>query len=208
MRIYIVRHGNTFEKNEAPRRVGSETDVPLVESGFIQAESLGKDLLGKKIIFSNVYSSPLLRAKQTTQKILEQLNSNLVIEHLDFLNEINHGVDENKVESEVVERIGNAAIRDWDEKAIEPNGWIVNAEKRMNGFRDFVENHRRFVDTNILMVTSNGAARFLLQAYQIKHSHKNLKLRTGSYGCVEFLKESISLKCWDIRPDISVNSKS
>lgn len=32
MRLCIIRHGNTFESNEIPRRVDSKTNIPLVES--------------------------------------------------------------------------------------------------------------------------------------------------------------------------------
>ncbi|MCK5386498.1 MAG: histidine phosphatase family protein [Gammaproteobacteria bacterium] len=197
--LYIVRHGNTFAKGESPRRVGSKTNIPLVESGFDQADSLGMHFFNKKINFSKVYSSPLLRAQQTTQKILQQLNSKIEIESLDLLNEIDHGPDENKIESEVEARIGKHAIQEWDENAIVPDGWIVDYEQRIAGWKQFIEDHKKC--GNILMVTSNGAARFLLQAYHLKEAHRNLKLRTGSYGCVAVTNECLSLKSWDIRPE-------
>lgn len=199
MHLYIVRHGNTFGNNELPRRIGSKTNIPLVESGLIQAVSLGKYFSDKNIIFSKVYSSPLIRAKQTAQKILQQFSNNLVIEELDFLNEIDHGPDENKIESEVIERIGRNAIKEWDKNAIEPEGWIVDADKRIEGWRKFIELQN--VCDRILLVTSNGAARFLLKAYQINHVRKNLKLKTGAFGCIEFEDGKITLKYWDFRPD-------
>jgi len=68
MKIFLVRHG---EKEL------SEEDVSLTKEGFIQAKAVAKQLMKYKI--SKVYSSDLLRAKQTAneyvllsqQKIIE-----------------------------------------------------------------------------------------------------------------------------------------
>ncbi len=40
--LYIVRHGNTFEPDEPPRRIGRRTDLPLVESGRAKEDKLGQ----------------------------------------------------------------------------------------------------------------------------------------------------------------------
>ena len=40
-RIFIIRHGNTFESSADARRIGARTDIPLVESGHAQAARLG-----------------------------------------------------------------------------------------------------------------------------------------------------------------------
>jgi broad specificity phosphatase PhoE len=41
-RIVIVRHGNTFEAGETPRRIGARTDLPLTADGQAQADALGR----------------------------------------------------------------------------------------------------------------------------------------------------------------------
>ena len=38
--IYIVRHGNTFDKGDVVTRVGARTDLGLSSSGQTQAEAL------------------------------------------------------------------------------------------------------------------------------------------------------------------------
>ncbi|MDH5368844.1 MAG: histidine phosphatase family protein [Gammaproteobacteria bacterium] len=196
--IYLVRHGNTFKKDEVPRRVGSRTNIPLVESGFAQADALGIYFANNKINFSKAYSSPLLRAQQTTQQILQHQPDKIEIQSLDLLNEIDHGPDENKIESEVEARIGKEAIQQWDNNAIVPEGWIVNYEQRIIGWQSFIKEHE--MCGNLLMVTSNGAARFLLKAFQLKDTQQNLKLRTGAYGCLTLTNGELALKGWDIRP--------
>ena len=40
-RIFIIRHGNTFESSATACRIGAGTDLPLVESGRAQADRLG-----------------------------------------------------------------------------------------------------------------------------------------------------------------------
>ena len=38
----VVRHGNTFEADEQPRRIGARTDLPLTAKGVEQARALGR----------------------------------------------------------------------------------------------------------------------------------------------------------------------
>jgi len=57
MKIFLVRHG---EAN--PEREG----VPLTEKGILEAKAVAKKL--KKYNFEKVYSSNLLRAKQTCEE--------------------------------------------------------------------------------------------------------------------------------------------
>lgn len=70
MQLYLVRHGET-EWNKQYRYYG-RTDIPLNDEGRRQAEKIG-DLL-KDISFDKIYSSPLLRAKQTEEMIAHRKN--------------------------------------------------------------------------------------------------------------------------------------
>lgn len=63
--IYLVRHGQTAW-NEEGRLCGS-SDVPLSEEGLVQAYKLAERLKG--IDICAIYSSPLLRARQTAEAI-------------------------------------------------------------------------------------------------------------------------------------------
>ena len=68
--LYVVRHGNTFEAGEAPRRVGARTDLPLTAAGLAQAEALGRHFADAGIRFTAVLSGPLLRTRQTAAAII------------------------------------------------------------------------------------------------------------------------------------------
>jgi broad specificity phosphatase PhoE len=57
MKLILVRHGEADSKTEG---------TPLTEKGISQAKILSKEL--KKYDFDKIYSSPLLRAKQTCEE--------------------------------------------------------------------------------------------------------------------------------------------
>lgn len=63
--IYIIRHGQT-QWNHASVLQG-RSDHPLNESGIRQAQEAGRWLREQGIVFSGVYSSPLVRAVQTAE---------------------------------------------------------------------------------------------------------------------------------------------
>jgi probable phosphoglycerate mutase len=205
--LYVVRHGNTFEAGEAPRRVGSATDLPLTAAGLQQAEALGAHFARGGVQFARALSSNLKRTRSTAEAILQHQPYPLVLETADFLAEIDHGPDENQTEDAVLARIGRAALELWDSDTVPPPGWDVRAEwrrARWLAFADEVMTAHR--DDAILLVTSNGAGRFSLSAFGLKPGGKpaGMKMRTGSYGVVEAGGGGrFRLVEWDKRPDAS-----
>jgi probable phosphoglycerate mutase len=204
-RLYIVRHGNTFEAGESPRRIGARTDLPLAAAGLAQAEALGAHFAQRGIRFARALSSGLKRTDATAEAILRQQPHPLVLETADFLAEIDHGPDENQPEDAVLARIGRAALDLWDTETLPPPGWDARAEWRQARWLQFaaeaVAGHR---DDAILLVTSNGAGRFALLAFGLRPGGKtgSVKFRTGSYGLVEAGGGGkFRLLEWDRRPD-------
>ncbi len=65
--LYLVRHGQTDWN--LGRRVQGRSDIPLNETGIIEAQQLGKEL--KAVSFHAVYSSPLQRAHETARIVNE-----------------------------------------------------------------------------------------------------------------------------------------
>jgi probable phosphoglycerate mutase len=200
MNLYIVRHGNTFLENQVPVRIGQKTNIPLVESGVNQAIELGKYFAKEKIIFDIVYCSYLERTIQTADIITSYQPNQILPVQDELFNEIDHGIDEGKFEFEIKLRIGEKAIEDWDQLGIVPDGWIADEEKRKREWRNFVNKYKsRF--KNILIVTSNGSARFLIKSYNLLNDFQNLKLRTGSYSVINFQNENqIIIEKWDTLP--------
>lgn len=182
MRAIIVRHGDTFAPHEPPRRIGARTDLPLVESGRQQAQALAEHFAGVR--FDRCLTSPLLRTRETAAIVAPYLTP----EPTEWLREIDHGPDEDQLEEDVLARIGAPALEAWERDALPPRDWIVDAPARIAAWRAF------FAATNemVLLVTSNGAARFALMALGVSPA----KLRTGAYGKIADGR----IEAWNIRP--------
>ena len=65
--IFIIRHGQT-ELNSRMLLQG-RSDHPLNETGRQQASEAGRLLRREGIVFTRVYSSPLIRAVQTAELV-------------------------------------------------------------------------------------------------------------------------------------------
>lgn len=199
----IVRHGNTFAAGEAPRRIGARTDLPLTDEGIAQAHRLGVHFAASGWRFARVLVSPLARTRQTAEAILAHQPDPPAAEPCEWLREIDHGPDEDKPEDAVLARIGRAALTAWDEQALPPPDWIVDAEARKAGWRALFASGDR--DAPTLVVTSNGAARFALLAdaalsTAISGLH-SLKLPTGGYGVVRRGRDDVlEVPVWGRRP--------
>ena len=192
-RIFICRHGNTFDKGDIVRRVGARTDMPLSTSGRQQAEELARAL--SKFNFAQAYCSALIRTQQTAVAIISEETP---LETLDFLTEIDYGEDENKPESEVVARLGQDILDLWNIDAIAPQGWKVDPEEIIAAWVSFFDTQRRS-NEDILVVTSNGVARFVLDVITNPDFDTPRKLRTAAYGVVELSPNKTELLFWDKR---------
>ena len=120
-----------------------------------------------------------------------------------ILTEIDHGPDEDRPEAEVVARLGQGAIELWDTELVPPSGWNVGTQWRIAAWRDFARVVRS-ADEPVLLVTSNGAARFALAAFALNggDSGRSMKLRTGAYGVIEIDDGgAFRLVEWDRRPE-------
>lgn len=200
--LIIARHGNTFTSEQTPTRVGKRTDLPLVESGRKQAETLGKYLSENNLVPNLVYTSKLQRTQETAQIALQTMGISLPVVPLDIFDEIDYGEDENQTEDKVIARIGAQAIKDWDEHAIVPQGWIASPEKIIENWTNFAENIKNSGHI-VLVLTSNGTARFapLLAGTMAEFKEKYaLKLSTGALGILRHNGSKWQIEGWNIRP--------
>jgi len=197
----IARHGNTFAPGEPARRIGAGTDLPLVESGRLQASRLGAHFREQGWHFDRVLASPLRRTRESAALIVAAMADGPQVETRDWLAEIDHGPDENRTEAEVTARIGEAALAAWDAEGIAPPGWQVDGAAREAAWRRFFAGAPA---GRTLLVTSNGAARFGLLADEglarQAAALPSLKLATGAYGLIALDGGSPRLVAWNQRP--------
>lgn len=196
-RLYIIRHGNTFDAGDTLLRVGARTDLALSVSGRTQAQALGRCFAGMAPNLAMLSSGPLLRTRQTASAIASALNwPDVTID--DRLTEIDYGPDEGRPEADVVSRIGAEGLAAWERDASVPPGWQVDPEALQSAWRDILsEAAARNGDT--ITVTSNGVARFVLPV--IGAGDVPLKLKTGAWGAIDLPPGAApQLACWNERP--------
>ena len=205
--LIIARHGNTFTVDDTPTRVGAHTDLPLVESGQEQARQIGAWLKEQNIYPEVVYSSELQRTKQTAQLAVETLGYKQHIFPLAIFNEIDYGPDENQTEDKVITRIGAQAIKDWDDKAIVPDGWKFNPDECIQNWKNFatqiLADNKHDEDDVVMAVTSNGIARFaphLTGNFEEFADNHKIKLSTGALGILKFEDNQWIIKDWNVKP--------
>ncbi|CCB89420.1 histidine phosphatase family protein [Simkania negevensis] len=202
--LIIVRHGNTFEKGETPRRVGGRTDIPLVSSGVYQAQCIGRYLQKMNISLDAVYSSPLLRTRKSADIILEVLGSNTSVIPLEIFKEIDYGPDENQTEEKVISRIGVRAIEAWNQHAKVPEGWNAHPDAIISNWKVFAKEMREKYPTGtILVTTSNGILRFsphitgIFAAFAQKYP---IKVSTGALCIFKYLHDRWTITEWNLKP--------
>jgi len=196
--LLIARHGNTFDSGDTILRVGKRTDLPLSNSGREQAKKLGEFLNEKYLKIDRVFVSSLKRTQETALIALP----NTTAEIDPIFDEIDYGIDDGKPEAEVVARVGEEALKQWEESAIPPEGWLIEPEKVIQDWQDFAKKCVAGKDVTILVVTSNGIARFApyiagdFKSFSKTHS---IKMRTGAVSALQFNNETWQVMYWDVR---------
>lgn len=113
--LYLVRHGATANNLLKPPRLQGRADVELSAEGAAQAEQASRFLAGMPI--DAVYSSPLLRARQTSEAIARP-----------------HGLDVQTVDALIECDVGEWEGRTWPDIEREDPG----------AYRQFMTNPSRF----------------------------------------------------------------
>ena len=201
-RLLIVRHGNTFDPGDTVRRVGARTDLPLSRSGKAQANTLARHFAVQGQNFEKIFAAPLKRTQQTAEAI-RRATSGPALTPAPNLKEIDYGPDEGAREEDVLARIGQEALDRWEADAIPPPGWIVDPPLLIHSWRTFFAECGK-LDGPILAVTSNGVARFALDAATSKPNGAARKLKTGAYGVVNLSATGDARVVeWNRRPNSS-----
>jgi probable phosphoglycerate mutase len=198
-RLFVVRHGNTFDAGDVVTRVGGRTDLPLSNSGKAQAEKLAAHFAGTR--FAAALASPLERTRATARAMLSARTDAPALLIRSFLREIDYGPDENQAEAVVVARLGEAALKAWDEDGTVPPGWDVDPAAIRAGWAALLAGIAALPEAaNVLVVTSNGTARFLPDVVDTKPDGLDRKLKTGAWGEIMVAPGRSEITAWNVRP--------
>lgn len=199
-RIIVCRHGNTFDKGETVTRVGGRTDLPLSVSGRAQADALAQQFSGVR--FAGAYCSALQRTRETAEAILGADPDAPALTVLPFLTEVDYGPDENQPEKAVEARLGKPALEAWDDGNVVPDGWQVDVAGIREGWAALLRTAAEMPeDARLLVVTSNGVARFLPELIDETPDGIDRKLKTGAWGEVDCGRGHSRIVDWNRRPD-------
>lgn len=171
--LYLLRHGATA----ANGRFIGKTDLPVVDSGYVQLEKT-RVLLSEEGV-SEILSSPMLRCRQSSEHL--QLGLETVV--LDDLREIDFGNWEERNFQEISESWPDevAAWSVWSEQFAFPGGEnIGDFLRRLKKVQEYIAQCKA---EKLLVVTHGGVIRHLLCLY-LNISPRNYLLfdiRPGRY---------------------------
>jgi probable phosphoglycerate mutase len=181
-RLILVRHGNTFEKEEVPVQVGARSDLPLTATGREQLKKLGAFFKEQKEAPIAIFTGFLKRQAESAKIIAE--NFGVKVEKTPVLSEIDYGPWEGLTQDEI--------SRKWPKEFGE---WNLNAKWQPAIFGGAFEEHwqslmfwferifAEYPDQTVVGITSNGLLRLL----------RNEKVKTGHFCTLE-----LSYKNWKI----------
>jgi len=200
--FYIVRHGETAWNVEG--KMQGQIDIPLNEKGQIQAGDVAKKL--HKVHFDEVFSSDLLRAKQTAEIIM--LSRKIAVKTTKLLWERSFGRHEGK-SYEVYNRDLKEAIKKY-QKLSEHERYKFRMDKGIETDEELLTRALTFIrETAVaylgktILVTTHGA----LMRYLLVHlgfgTHEELRwgaIKNTAYfklisdGVDFFIKESFGIE--------------
>lgn len=220
--LIIARHGNTFRKGETPTRVGSRTDLPLVEEE--RGRGIGKYLAKLGLTPTRILAAPLQRTMGTAALAAEELGNPCPVQPDARFIEVDYGPDENHSEEETKARLGadiamaqgtdpatlsteeldalgEAAIEKWNAEAIVPPGWKVDVAQIISNWTALAEEVQ---DGEVLLcVSSNGTIRFaphITGDYAGFCAEHDIKVATGGV-CIFTSEDGSSWTCqeWGVK---------
>ena len=166
------------------------TDIPLSKEGVENAEKVAKKLINFEI--DKIYTSPLMRNKNTASLILEELGKNHVPIVIDkALNERHYGKLQGQNKDEAKAEYGKEQVqlwrRSWDQAPPEGESLKDVVARVVPFYEEYI---KRDIEQgkNILVVASHNSLRAL-----VKHLEKipeqeiiNLEIATGEIKEYDF----------------------
>lgn len=179
--VYLVRHCKPNLPSDSSICIGV-TDIPLNEEGFEQAEKLKRYFSDKNI--KAIYSSPLIRAKETAEIIA---NNKIKVEIRNDFSELNMG----KWDGMTFEEIKQKYPEEYIKRGNDFENYIVEGGESMSMCRDRalaqLWNIINNSTDNIIIVAHAGVNRLILSELLAVSIKESFSFRQ-EYGSVNILK--------------------
>lgn len=191
IRLFFVRHGNTFEEGQIPVQIGKRTDLPLTSFGILQAEQMGKYLLAEGIRPQAIFAGALKRQMQFASILSEMLHLPLLQEPA--LTELDYGAWEGLASEEISSRWPKE-YKEWNESGIWAENIFAGTEEKHRDCIDlWLSKIRKTFKENsvIVAISSNGLLRLF---------HKKEKVKTGYFCDLAIYPSHFEIKGWNLKP--------
>jgi len=163
MKLVIVRHGQSQWNLE--NKFTGEVDVPLTELGREEARKAGQKLIG--IRFGKCFTSMLIRAQETLQIILQEIDQLSVPVIKDkALNERNYGDLQGLNKAAMAKRFGEKQIDIWRRgyDVVPPGGEsLKDTYARVIPY--YQKNIEQFLKTQNILIAAHGNSLRSLMMY-------------------------------------------
>jgi probable phosphoglycerate mutase len=206
-RLFLVRHGNTFEAGETPVYVGAATDLALTIEGRAQAQRVGDELKARGVTPTTIVCGPLLRQRQSAEELVGRLGLDIKPREESLLCEIHYGTWEGLSEKEITTNWPKE-FDAWTKKAKWPEVFNSKESEMLTGIKQFLNEAISFPGDTIA-VTSNGVLRVVYSLLSEDWSElvadgeiSRAKVKTGAYCILEFDSESWRISEWNVRPKV------
>ena len=147
MNLIFVRHGQS--KWNLENIFTGWVDVGLTEKGTLEAKNAGETLIAEKFIPDICFTSYLSRAVETSNKILEEYENNLIKEIKIFrrweLNERHYGALQGLNKLETANKYGERKVHEW-RRGYKTKPPLVEINSKYDPKKD---NTYRDVDSNL-----------------------------------------------------------
>jgi alpha-ribazole phosphatase/probable phosphoglycerate mutase len=151
-RFCLVRHGQTDWNLEG--RFQGQSDLPLNQIGRAEARSLAGQLRDQS--FAAIFTSDLMRAKETAEIIGEEMG--LQVTQEPRLREINQGEWEGQFVEDIIAR--NAEL--WDQRTIDPANFHPPGGESVTEVAERIQaamrNIAKLYPTGTVLIVSHGLA--------------------------------------------------
>ncbi len=166
MKIYFARHGQTDWNIQ--RKVQGATDIPLNETGLLQARQLSERLQEEHIDLEKIYTSRQIRAVQTAQIVNEQYHVGYEI--VNGLEEMSLGDFEGHTWEEI-EALYSKELEYWNANRRyhrSPNGesYQIVMERVRGALEYILAQHDTSSDKDLLIISHGAVILTLLMMKQ------------------------------------------
>lgn len=215
MKVILSRHGNTFSASDPVVWVGATQDLPLVDSGILQAKCLAQVLQKADIHTKAVYCGPLKRTRDYAAIVLEQLHSSVKPIVDSRLNEIDYG-NWAGLSNTQIQEVGEADdLSAWENLSVWPkiaawSGSPAHMAKEVKEFSNDLE--KQYPEDTILVISSNGRLRYFLKLipglFEQQVQNKEFKVATGNICLLTHENRKWQMKFWNKKPEYLLQYKT